>query len=277
MGIIRREGTKAMRYKPLILIFPFILVISILVFIDEPINEIENSNVAIESSAQDESSDVDSINLSLVVGKSGSMEGGGEPIYREPDKNSIQVAELQYNCAVMQEKDQNAEGWIHVNLIDKGDGYVAADAVELCHIEEWSNSSTRMDIINDACLYLGLRFKQYGTSLENGIDCSNFVSKIYGINDLDVPDTPIGLRDFGIKVDERKAQVGDLVFYDKANDGDGHVGLYLGDGFIINSSGHSGNKYPEGGVRICRLLYADRDSYQIYNILDPAEVSNDAK
>lgn len=281
-----------MNYRPLILICPFVLILALLLCIDTPLesaelrgtagNTVTSAEIATEPSAsimqegnseQAQPDDVDTHHLILVVGKTGSMKGGGEPVYKEPDETSAQVAELQYHCAVMAEAEQLEPDWIYVNLMGKGSGYVNRDAVELCPITVESDYSIRNEIMHNALSYLGLRFVRYGDSLTNGIDCSHFVSRIYALSGLEVPDQPLELRDFGTQIDESEAQIGDLVFYDKANDGSGHVGLYLGDGFIINSSGHSGKKYPEGGVRICRLLYADRDSYQIYNILEPAEVA----
>lgn len=41
----------------------------------------------------------------------------------------------------------------------------------------------------------------------------------------------------------------------------------MGNGFIINSAGHAGKKYPEGGVRICRVLYKDRENYEFIRII----------
>ena len=213
--------------------------------------------------------------ITLIIGKTGSLYEAAdkvyEPVYAEPDESSEEVAQLQYNCAVLPVGGWTDAQWICVDLQDKGYGYVKKDDVDICTIALGSGDPVRNEIVTIAFSYLGLRFKRYGTSLTKGIDCTNFFSQIYALSGITVPDTPFELRDLGKEkgtaVSDSEARPGDLVYYDKANDGDGHVGLYLGDGFMINSSGHSGRKYPEGGVRICRLLYTDRDSYQIYNIL----------
>ena len=42
-------------------------------------------------------------------------------------------------------------------------------------------------------------------------------------------------------------------------------------GFIINSTGHSGKKYPEGGVRIVCLKYPDRDHYEVVRFIQDEE------
>lgn len=217
--------------------------------------------------------------LTLIVGKTGSLYEAAdkvyEPVYAEPDETSEEVAQLQYNCAVLPTDTQADSQWICVDLQGKGTGYVKKKQVDICTIPAQNVDKVRYEMIKNAFSYLGLKFKRYGTSLIDGIDCTNFFSQIYGLSGITVPDTPFGLRDLGKEqgkaVSEEEARPGDLVYYDKANDGDGHVGMYLGDGFIINSSGHSGRKYPEGGVRICRLLYTDRDSYQIYDILGDSD------
>ena len=217
--------------------------------------------------------------LTLVVGKTGSLYEAAdkvyEPVYAEPDETSEEIAQLQYNCAVLPTDSQADPQWICVDLQGKGTGYVKKKQVDICTVSAQSVDKVRYDIVTHAYAYLGLKFKRYGKSLTDGIDCTNFFSQIYGLSGITVPDTPFGLRDLGIEqgtaVSDEEARPGDLVYYDKANDGDGHVGMYLGDGFSINSSGHSGRTYPEGGVRICRLLYTDRDSYQIYDILGDSD------
>ena len=217
--------------------------------------------------------------LTLIVGKTGSLYEAAdkvyEPVYAEPDETSEEVAQLQYNCAVLPTDTQADSQWICVDLQGKGTGYVKKKQVDICTIPVQNVDKVRYEMIKNAFSYLGLKFKRYGTSLTDGIDCTNFFSQIYGLSGITEPDTPFGLSDLGKEqgkaVSEEEARPGDLVYYDKANDGDGHVGMYLGDGFIINSSGHSGRKYPEGGVRICRLLYTDRDSYQIYDILGDSD------
>lgn len=244
-----------MRLKPLILIVPCLVIICFLCIIDQPI-------------AEDRNHGEDPGHMKLVVGKTGSLEEGGhEPIYSEPDAESDVNGKLQFNCAVAQAEEQLAEEWVCVDLKDRGVGYVFKDHVEIVEASFGSEDPLRNQIIQDALTYLGLRFIRYGKSLEDGIDCSNFVQQIYERNGIKIPRKPKNQRNYGEIIPEEDLQPGDLIYYDKANHGTGHVGLYIGDGFIINSSGHSGRTYPEGGVRIVRLLYPDRTSYQIVRII----------
>ena len=274
-----------MKLKPLILILPCLLIICFLFLVDKPLPEkkkqkTNKASISEEKTTQDIESATneriqedtvpiaDFTHMKLVVGKTGSLEKGGyEPIYIEPDAESDVNGKLQFNCAVLEADEQLEEEWICVDLKDRGEGYVNRDSVELVEASFGSEDSLRNQIVQDALSYLGLRFVRYGQSLEKGIDCSNFVQQIYERNGIKIPKKPKNQRNFGQIISEEELEPGDLIYYDKANNGSGHVGLYIGDGFIINSSGHSGKTYPEGGVRIVRLLYKDRTSYEIVRIL----------
>ena len=245
-----------MKWKPLLLTIPFLLLIGVMCYADAP------------SRAIQEEEDSTSFTLPLVVGKNGPQEEWKSAVvYQEPDQDSEPVAKLQYNCAVLAEKDQVNEEFIYVDLKGKGKGYVKKNEVDLDTIQVKVDDPLRMELLQNACSYLGLKFVRYGDSLEEGIDCSHFVSQIYAMSGKKIPDMPLKLREFGKKIGKEKALPGDLVYYDEANDGTGHVGMYLGSGYIINSSGHSGKKYPAGGVRICCLTYQDRESYFFLRVL----------
>lgn len=132
-------------------------------------------------------------------------------------------------------------------------------------VQNLTDSPVRNGIIEDALSYLGLKFVPHGASLTDGIDCSNFIKQIYKMNRVSIPDRPNKIRRRSNIITEEAAQPGDIIYYD-ANNGGGHVAIYMGNGFIINSAGHSGRTYPEGGVRICRLQYKDRETYEFCKI-----------
>lgn len=212
--------------------------------------------------------------LILAVGKTGTLtDGGYEPIYELPLTSSAEIAQLQYNCAVIIQTDSldtNADyAWLPVKLPDEEQiGYVQADRVDIesLYIGQPSEEQIRNQIIHNALHYIGLRFVQYGKSLENGIDCSNFIQQIYNQSGISIANTPNDIRDQAVLIDEVYALPGDIVYY-AVNNGYGHVAIYLGNGFIINSTGHAGMEYPEGGVRICRLQYMDRETYEFCQII----------
>ena len=263
----------------MLLIVPSLIILLAILLIDKPlppkeepakqmaVARQETSATEIQSSEttdREEYVDFDPIELTLVVGKTGSLkDGGSEPIYEDSNEESTVIAKLEFNCAVIKAADQLEKGWICVDLLEKGTGYVREDHVECVDVSFGSGNPVRDGIVKEAFSYLGLKFVRYGTSLQDGIDCSNFVQQIYGQNGIDTPRKPKNQAKAGQEITDEEILPGDLIYYDKANNGYGHIGIFMGDGFIINSSGHSGKTYPEGGVRLVRVLYPDRTSYKV--------------
>ncbi|MBQ6393182.1 MAG: C40 family peptidase [Eubacterium sp.] len=268
----------------MLLIVPSLIILVAILLIDKPlppkeepakqmaVTRQETSTREIQSSEttdREEYVDFDPIELTLVVGKTGSLKNGGsEPIYEDSNEESTVIAKLEFNCAVIKAADQLEKGWICVDLLEKGTGYVREDHVECVDVSFGSGNPVRDGIVKDAFSYLGLKFVRYGTSLQDGIDCSNFVQQIYGQNGIDTPRKPKNQAKAGQEISDEEILPGDLIYYDKANNGYGHIGIFMGDGFIINSSGHSGKTYPEGGVRLVRVLYPDRTSYKVISYLN---------
>ena len=245
-----------MKFKPLLITLPVLAIMLALFLLDQP----HHSNEPIQD-----------LRLNFVVGQTGDIVNDpGEPIYAERDENSEIVGTLQYNCCVLQNDSEPDKDWICVNIPkepgDKSAGYVRANNVATESIRITCGDEIRTRIINDSLKYLGLKFKRYGQSLESGIDCSNFIREIFAKNERMVPDTPNGIMREGKRISRSSAQPGDIVYY-AVNDGEGHVGLYLGNGYQINSSGHSGREYPEGGVRITKIKYHDREEPQFFDLL----------
>ena len=279
-----------MQLKPLLLIIPCFLILALLLLVDSPLPETADVSAS-DGSAREEKKDSstaavsvkkvdrsvsgsekkEQISMTLVVGQTGDLkQGGEEPIYQDPDLDSEVIAKLQYNCTVIQLEDGTDDEWIHVDLKDKGSGYVLQENVKVMPVTITAEDPVRMKIIKDSLSYLGLKFVRYGKSLEDGIDCSNFIQQIYRMNGLDISDEPKEQRDQGLVIPVQEAKPGDIIFYDKANNGYGHVAIFLGSGFVINASGHSGTNYPEGGVRIVSTRYDDRTHFEVVSYLQPA-------
>lgn len=279
---------KNFKWVPLLLVIPFVIILGALCLIDHP-NPPEKSSDTVVKVVTEEGKDqtegeqnnnnsnqapadgsVKYQELKLVIGNVGSVEAGGStPIYFDPDEESEKLATLQYNCAVLACDEQIEDGWVYVELPGKvSNGYVKEEDVIKKQLLVGSADPVRDSIVKDALSYMGLKFIRYGTSLEKGVDCSNFIQKMYEHNGLMIPTDPIGQHEAGVDISLEEAQPGDIIFYDRANNGTGHVGLYLGDGFIIHSSGHEGRNYPEGGVHISAVLYHDRDHYLVTDVYD---------
>lgn len=101
------------------------------------------------------------------------------------------------------------------------------------------------DIIDFACQFVGNPYVWGGTSLTEGADCSGFTQSVYAHFGISLPRTTSQLVHAGYGVSYERAQPGDMIFY---GDG-GHVGLYMGDGKIVNALN------SKKGICICSATY----------------------
>ncbi len=99
-------------------------------------------------------------------------------------------------------------------------------------------------VIDFACQFIGNPYVWGGTSLTNGADCSGFVQSVYANFGIALPRTTYDMVNVGYEVSYDQALPGDLVLYD------GHVGLYMGDGTIVNAMNEA------QGIGICTATYA---------------------
>lgn len=211
----------------------------------------------------------------LAIGKKGSLEEGGSTgIYGEADKESERLTKLQYNCAVEVNQDQlsgdSVDEWLPV-LLPGNDvlyGYVRIACVEVVDFQPYDDtiSEVRNEILKNAISYLGVKFVNHGDSLVDGLDCGHYIQNIFEMSGLETADEPNDIISTAKLVTEEEALPGDIVYY-PVNNGRGHVGIYIGNGLIINSAGHAGKTYPKGGVRISCIQYRERESYSFYRII----------
>ena len=127
------------------------------------------------------------------------------------------------------------------------------------------------------CLHaLSLLGTRYPSTGKKGLNCWEFAVKCYnlaGISkvkgkklDSKTVRSVYNLATYGKKrLLAKKRKAGDLVFYPDRKKGkaNGHVGIYLGNGYVIHSTCDKGNTYPSGGVHITRLTFrADPQQYR---------------
>lgn len=84
-------------------------------------------------------------------------------------------------------------------------------------------------VIEYAKQFLGNPYVYGGTSLTRGTDCSGFVRGVYAHFGISMPRTSYYMRRAGYEVSYSEIMPGDVICYP------GHVGIYAGDGKIINA------------------------------------------
>lgn len=84
-------------------------------------------------------------------------------------------------------------------------------------------------LIDYACQFIGNPYVWGGTSLTEGADCSGFIQTVYADFGISLPRTSGEMRSAGYEVSYEEALPGDIICYE------GHVGLYMGDGTIVNA------------------------------------------
>lgn len=159
-----------------------------------------------------------------------------------PEEEQLEVVEIMEN------------GWIKF-LLDDEEAYVSGEyvdveerlekAVTLTELKYGQGvSDVRVDLVQYAKQFVGNPYVWGGTSLTNGADCSGFVQSVYANFGIALPRTTYDMVNVGYEVSYDQALPGDLVLYD------GHVGLYMGDGTIVNAMNEA------QGIGICTATYA---------------------
>ncbi|WP_058235485.1 C40 family peptidase [Devriesea agamarum] len=102
------------------------------------------------------------------------------------------------------------------------------DTVEASYSAPQRSTSSNT-IVRAARSQIGTTYR-YGGNTPNGFDCSGLVRFAYAQAGIDVPRTSYQQRATGTRISQSEARPGDLVAYP------GHVGIYLGNGKVIDAS-----------------------------------------
>lgn len=98
-------------------------------------------------------------------------------------------------------------------------------------------------VVDYACQFVGNPYVYGGSSLTNGTDCSGYVMSVYNAFGVSLPHSSSAMRSCGYEVSQDEMKAGDIVCYS------GHVGIYVGDGTIVNAS------TPATGIKYSNAYY----------------------
>lgn len=95
-------------------------------------------------------------------------------------------------------------------------------------------------LLREADSWIGTAY-QYGGNDRNGVDCSGFVTQVYGKLDIRLPRTSQQQHQFCTPLNRDQLQEGDLVFFTvRGGSSVGHVGIYIGNDQMIHASSSKG-------------------------------------
>ena len=99
-----------------------------------------------------------------------------------------------------------------------------------------SSNVSGSDIVEYALKFLGNPYVYGGTSLTEGCDCSGFTQSVFKHFGISIPRVSRDQANSGTSVSLSSIQAGDLIFYANSSGTINHVGIYMGNGRIINAS-----------------------------------------
>ena len=148
-------------------------------------------------------------------------------------------------------------------LVESGEisGYLRSDLV-VTGYEAWrivhdageenmalaSEITTRDELVEYACQFIGNPYVWGGTSLTNGADCSGFVMRIFENYGISLPHSSKAQSGYGTRINVSDAQPGDLIFYQRGGS-IYHVMIYIGNGQVVHASS------KKTGIKISDIQY----------------------
>ena len=141
---------------------------------------------------------------------------------------------------------EQLDGWVKIELEEEESAYVNTDFVDVRYalneairfspMEEaaMKSASLRQQIVNYAIQFCGNPYVWGGTSLTHGCDCSGFTMKVMENFGVSLPHYSGSQATMGTKVTSETMRPGDLVFYGNSSGRINHVGIYIGNGQIVN-------------------------------------------
>ncbi|HZK83249.1 MAG TPA: NlpC/P60 family protein [Desulfosporosinus sp.] len=131
------------------------------------------------------------------------------------------------------------------------------EAIEVAHVAKGNNSSTTVSrgtsasagvagtvkvsggaqqITSFAAQFLGTPYVWGGTTPKPGFDCSGYIQYVYRNAGISLNRTSEQQFKNGVSISRSELRSGDLVFFHTYSSGASHVGIYVGNNTMINSS-----------------------------------------
>ena len=142
----------------------------------------------------------------------------------------------------------------------------------------------RDSIIEHTRNLLGVKYKWGGINPAKGLDCSGIVKYVFAKLGIELPHRAAELAKLGdpITKDTAAMQPGDLLVFGKAGKRISHVGIYIGDGKMIQASSTShhvvetvvADYHPHGGLQwkgVRRIVGIDSTALEIDPEPNPAK------
>ncbi len=159
--------------------------------------------------------------------------------------------------------DEDSEQGAYVSTRDNNVEvtYALPQAVEYYPAVEAANAAAafRNQVVNFACQFVGNRYVWGGTSLTHGCDCSGFTQSVLRNFGVSVPRVSRDQARTGAQVSSANMRPGDLIFYANRSGTINHVGMYIGNGQVVNAAS------TRSGIRIYRWNY--RTPVAIRNVI----------
>ena len=102
-------------------------------------------------------------------------------------------------------------------------------------VDTTSTDAVGWDAVAVAEHYLGVRYLWGGSNPQSGFDCSGFVKFVYAQLGLTLTHYAATQYVTTPHIDPSQLEAGDLVFFEPRADGPGHVGIYVGEGQLIEA------------------------------------------
>ena len=198
------------------------------------------------------------------------------PIYEKPNENSNIITKLNgqtcLTCNLYEDRTEFIGDFIKVELSESKRGYIRKKDCfydTLCLTDIQNEKRKRM--CETALKYLGVSY--------DNMHCNDLVQYAFTSINIDYRGKKVVEYNndaVGIKISQKDIQPGDLIFYRnvQGNVNDGHIGLYLGQDYIIQSTVDQGTEYPAGGVRITKLNFREPPTNFRSPFLDEVKTNN---